>query len=104
MGGITTLDDARQLQDFITAGLTPEEHHRFLDLQGGAGVLRLPDQTAGTAAAGGLLRPHQGGGPSRDRLAAGAEEIVIQAPDEEGPHAPQGDSTFPPLELTPGEG
>ena len=31
-----------------------------------------------------------------------AEEIVIQAPDEEGPHAAQGDSTFPPLELTPG--
>ena len=34
----------------------------------------------------------------------GPSEIVIQAPDEEGPHAPQGDSTFPPLELTPGEG
>ena len=47
MGGITTLDDARQLQDFITAGLTPEEHHRFLDLQGGpeffAYLIKLPE-------------------------------------------------------------
>ena len=35
MGSITVLDDSGQLQDFITAGLTPEEHQRFVDLPGG---------------------------------------------------------------------
>ena len=35
MGGITVLDDSGQLQDFITSGLTPEEHQRFVDLPGG---------------------------------------------------------------------
>ena len=35
MGGITALDEQGQLQDFITSGLTPEEHQRFVDLPGG---------------------------------------------------------------------
>ena len=34
-GGITTLDEAGQLQDFITSGLTAEEHRRFVELPGG---------------------------------------------------------------------
>ena len=33
--GITTLDDAGQLQEFITSGFTPEEHQRFLDMPEG---------------------------------------------------------------------
>ena len=34
-GGITVLDDAGRLQDFITSGLTPEEHRLFVELPGG---------------------------------------------------------------------
>ena len=34
-GGITVLDDAGSLQDFITSGLTPEEHRLFVELPGG---------------------------------------------------------------------
>ena len=37
-GGITTLDEAGRLQDFVTSGLTPEEHQALLDLPGGAGL------------------------------------------------------------------
>ena len=35
MGGVTILDDSGQLQDFITSGLTDEDHQRFVDLPGG---------------------------------------------------------------------
>ena len=35
IGGITVLDDVGRLQDFITSGLTPEEHQGFVDLPGG---------------------------------------------------------------------
>ena len=35
MGGITTLDELGRLQDFITSGLTEEDHQRFVDLAGG---------------------------------------------------------------------
>ena len=35
MGGVTILDDAGQLQDFITSGLTDEDHRRFVNLPGG---------------------------------------------------------------------
>ena len=35
MGGVTILDDAGQLQDFITSGLTDEDHLRFVNLPGG---------------------------------------------------------------------
>ena len=46
-GGLTTLDDQGGLQDFITSGLTPPEHQRFLDLPGGpaffAYLSRLPE-------------------------------------------------------------
>ena len=62
MGGITVLDDSGQLQDFITAGLTPEEHQRFVDLPGGPEFfaylsnlpepLRLSDFSAHTTALG----------------------------------------------------
>ena len=31
-GGIITLDESGQLQDFVTSGLTPEEHQVLLDL------------------------------------------------------------------------
>ena len=31
-GGITTLDEQGRLQDFVTSGLTPEEHQALLDL------------------------------------------------------------------------
>ena len=34
-GGITVLDEDGQLQAFITAGLTPEEHELFVNLPGG---------------------------------------------------------------------
>ena len=34
-GGITVLDDAGRFQDFITSGLTPEEHRLFVELPGG---------------------------------------------------------------------
>ena len=34
MGGLTTLDDSGQLQDFIASGLTPEVHQWFLGLPG----------------------------------------------------------------------
>ncbi len=34
-GGVTVLDDAGQLQNFITSGLTPEEHRLLLELPGG---------------------------------------------------------------------
>ena len=47
MGGITTLDEGGGLQDFITSGLTPDEHQRFVDLPGGpeffAYLSRLPE-------------------------------------------------------------
>ncbi len=35
MGGVTILDDSGQLQDFITSGLTDEDHQRFVNLPGG---------------------------------------------------------------------
>ena len=35
-GGITTMDSSKQLQDFVTSGLTPEEHQQFLELPHGA--------------------------------------------------------------------
>ena len=47
MGGITILDDSGQLQDFITSGLTEEDHQRFVNLPGGpeffAYLSRLPE-------------------------------------------------------------
>ena len=62
MGGITSLDDQGQLQDFITSGLAPEEHRRFLELPGGPEFfaylsripepLRLGDLSSYTRAAG----------------------------------------------------
>ena len=62
MGGVTILDDAGQLQDFITSGLTDEDHQRFVDLPGGpeffaylSGLsepLRLADFSAHTTALG----------------------------------------------------
>ena len=52
-GSITTLDDAGQLQDFITSGISAEEHRRLVDWPDGPrlfehfrdlpGVLRLAD-------------------------------------------------------------
>ena len=32
-GGLTTLDESGRLQDFVTSGLTPEEHQALLDLR-----------------------------------------------------------------------
>ena len=62
MGGVTILDDAGQLQDFITSGLTDEDHQRFVNLPGGPeffaylsglpGPLRLADFSAHTTALG----------------------------------------------------
>ena len=62
MGGITTLDDSGQLQDFITSGLTDEDHQRFVNLPGGPEFfaylsslpepLRLADFSAYTTALG----------------------------------------------------
>ncbi len=62
MGGITTLDDSGQLQDFITSGLTDEDHQRFVNLPGGLEFfaylsklpepLRLADFSAHTTALG----------------------------------------------------
>ena len=62
MGGITALDEQGQLQDFITSGLTPEEHQRFLELPGGPeffaylsmipGPLRLADFSGHTTSVG----------------------------------------------------
>ena len=62
MGGITILDDAGQLQDFITSGLTDEDHQRFVNLPGGPEFfaylsslpepLRLADFSAHTTALG----------------------------------------------------
>ena len=59
---ITTLDDAGQLQEFITSGLTAQEHQHLLDLPEGPGLfeyfsqlphpLRLRDLTAYTRALG----------------------------------------------------
>ena len=40
-GGITTLDESGRLQDFVTSGLTPEEHQALLDLPGGAGLFEF---------------------------------------------------------------
>ena len=34
-GAITTMDASGQLQDFVTSGLTPDEHQRFVDLPQG---------------------------------------------------------------------
>ena len=62
MGGITILDDEGQLQDFITSGLTDEDHRRFVNLPGGPEFfaylssqpepLRLADFSAHTTALG----------------------------------------------------
>ena len=62
MGGVTILDDAGQLQDFITSGLTDEDHQLFVNLPGGpeffaylSGLpepLRLADFSAHTTALG----------------------------------------------------
>ena len=35
ISGLTILDDEGQLQDFITSGMTAEDHQRFVDLPGG---------------------------------------------------------------------
>ena len=62
MGGVTILDDSGRLQDFITSGLTDEDHQRFVNLPGGpeffaylSGLsepLRLADFSAHTTALG----------------------------------------------------
>ena len=62
MGGITILDDSGLLQDFITSGLTEEDHQRFVNLPGGPEFfaylsslpepLRLADFSAHTTALG----------------------------------------------------
>ena len=62
MGGVTILDDVGQLQDFITSGLTDEDHQRFVNLPGGPAFfaylsslpepLRLADFSAHTTALG----------------------------------------------------
>ena len=62
MGGVTILDDSGQLQDFITSGLTEEDHQRFINLPGGPEFfaylsslpepLRLADFSAHTTALG----------------------------------------------------
>ena len=62
MGGVTILDDAGRLQDFLTSGLTDEDHQRFVNLPGGpeffaylSGLsepLRLADFSAHTTALG----------------------------------------------------
>ena len=36
--GITTMDASGQLQDFVTAGVSPEEYQRFLNLPHGPGL------------------------------------------------------------------
>ena len=40
-GGIVTLDQSGQFQDFVTVGLTEEEHQRLLDLPGGLKLFEL---------------------------------------------------------------
>ena len=45
--GITALDEAGWLQDFVTSGLTPEEHQRLVDMPDGAGALRILQQDPG---------------------------------------------------------
>ena len=62
MGGVTILDDSGRLQDFITSGLTDEDHQRFVNLPGGPEFfaylsslpepLRLADFSAYTTALG----------------------------------------------------
>ena len=62
MGGVTILDESGQLQDFITSGLTDEDHQRFVNLPGGPEFfaylsslpepLRLADFSAHTTALG----------------------------------------------------
>ena len=52
MGGVTILDDAGQLQDFITSGLTDEDHQRFAYLSSLPEPLRLADFSAYTTALG----------------------------------------------------
>ena len=62
MGGVTILDDSGRLQDFITSGLTDEDHQRFVNLPGGPEFfaylsslpepLRLADFSAHTTALG----------------------------------------------------
>ena len=62
MGGVTILDDSGQLQDFITSGLTDEDHQRFVNLPEGPEFfaylsslpepLRLADFSAHTTALG----------------------------------------------------
>ena len=62
MGGITTIDESGELQDFITSGMSPLEHQQFLDLPGGLEFfsylsrlpepLRLADFSQHTSAAG----------------------------------------------------
>ena len=62
MGGVTILDDSGHLQDFITSGLTDEDHQRFVNLPGGPEFfaylsslpepLRLADFSAHTTALG----------------------------------------------------
>ena len=62
IGGITILDDSGQLQDFITSGLTEQDHQRFVNLPGGPEFfaylsslpepLRLADFSAHTTALG----------------------------------------------------
>ena len=62
MGGVTILDDSGQLQDFITSGLTDQDHQRFVNLPGGPEFfaylsslpepLRLADFSAHTTALG----------------------------------------------------
>ena len=60
--GITTMDASGQLQDFVTAGVSPEEHQRFLELPYGPALweylrevpepLRLSDLAAHLSALG----------------------------------------------------
>ena len=61
-GGLTVIDDAGRLLDFVTSGLTADAHRRFVDLPGGLELfaylsslpepLRVPDFGAHTKALG----------------------------------------------------
>ena len=104
-GGITALDEAGQLQDFVTSGLTPEEHQRLVDLPEGPKLfeyfsglsepLRLRDLAAHIRSLGfpdnlmpvrtfmGAPMRHRGGHVGNFYLAGKEAELEFASEDEE---------------------
>ena len=63
-GVITVFDEAGQVEDFLSSGLTSEESQRLWELPEGQTFFHLPKWDSGAVASTGLPQPYQCTGPS----------------------------------------